>query len=374
MTWPITLQTERLVLRPWRESDAEALYTYAADPDIGPRAGWPAHQSLKESVQAIRDVLAVPETFAITLRDADDPDAPVGAIGLKVGEASDLAIGSNQAELGFWIGKPLWGKGYMPEAVREVMRHGFCDLGLEAIWAGHADDNDQSRRVQEKTGFSRQRSIKDRPRKLVGDYKTEDVNWITRDEWEILTHADPVDAIYVQAQQGEADAIASSVPRISYIRSGGQTGADRGALDAAREMGVPICGWCPPGGLAEDMPQAPGLLAQYPELKEGVSKGYVERTAWNVRDSHATLIVAPAGLEPCSGTEMTARFAEEYDRPCLVIRSIGELGAVRTWVSTLGRGITLNVAGPRESKTPGTYALTKTIVKLLLASERKATS
>lgn len=373
MTWPVTLQTKRLVLRPWNQSDAEALFSYAADPDIGPRAGWPAHKTVEESAQAIQEVLSAPETFAITLRDAPDPNVPVGAIGLKVGEASDLAIGSDQAELGFWIGKPLWGKGYMPEAVREVMRHGFCDLGLEAIWAGHTDDNVQSQRVQEKTGFSRQRTIKNRLRKLVGDYKTEDVNWITRDEWEVLQNADPVDAEYVQQQQSEADVIASSLPRIASIRSGGQTGADRGALDAAREAGVPICGWCPPGGLAEDMPQAPGLLANYPELKEGESQGYVERTAWNVRDSHATLIIAPAGLEPCSGTEMTARFAEDYGRPCLVIRSIEELGAVRTWLSTLGRGITLNVAGPRESKTPGTYAITKKAVGLLLAKEAGTT-
>ena len=366
MTWPITLQTERLVLRPWRESDAESLFSYAADPDVGPRAGWAAHKSIKESAQIIRDVLTAPETFAITLRDAENPDAPVGAIGLMIGEASDLAIGSDQAELGFWIGKPLWGKGLMPEAVRAVMRHGFYDLGLEAIWAGHSDDNDQSRRVQEKVGFTRQRSIKNRPRKQVGDYKTEDVNWITRDEWEILQNADPVDDVYVQAQQNEADLISSSLPRIAYIRSGGQTGADRGALDAAREAGVPICGWCPPKGLAEDLPEAPGLLARYPELKEGVSEGYVERTAWNVRDSHATLIIAPAGLEQKSGTEMTARFAEDFDRPCLVILRIEELGAVRTWLSVLGFGITLNVAGPRESKTPGTYALTKKIVGLLL--------
>ena len=98
-----------------------------------------------------------------------------------------------------------------------------------------------------------------------------------------------------------------------------------------------------------------------------MSEGYVERTAWNVRDSHATLIVAPSGLEPKSGTDMTVRFAEDYGRPCLVIRSIAELGTVRTWLSTLGYGLTLNVAGPRESKTPGTYALTKKIVGLLLA-------
>ncbi|MDO4806331.1 MAG: GNAT family N-acetyltransferase [Coriobacteriales bacterium] len=367
MDWPTILQTERLVLRPWQESDAQALFCYASDPIVGPRAGWPAHTSVEHSTQVIRDVLAVPQTFAITLRGVQNPNEPVGAIGLMIGAASNLAIGSDQAELGYWIGKPFWGMGYVPEAVREVLRYGFCDLGLEAIWASHTDDNDQSKRVQEKTGFTRQRTIRDRPRVLLGDCKTEHVNRITRDEWQTLQGTKPIDKALIREQQAEANTISSSIPRISYVRSGGQTGADRGALDAAREAGVPICGWCPLGGLAEDLPQAPGLLAQYPELREGESQGYVERTAWNVRDSHATLIIAPAGLEPCSGTQMTVRFAHDYGRPCLVIQSMEELGGVRTWLASLGRGITLNVAGPRESKTPGTYALTKKIVALLLA-------
>ena len=368
MKWPVTLETKRLVLRPWRVSDAKALYTHAKDPDVGRGAGWPPHRSVEESAQIIRDVLAAPQSFAITLRNAEDPDAPVGAIGLLIGEDSDLAIGSDQAELVFWIGKPLWGKGYMTEAVRAVMQHAFKGLGLEAIWIGFPESNDKSRRISEKTGFTRQRTIRDRIRTKVGDYETEDVNWITRDEWEIAQRADPVEESYVEAQQREADALVSSVPQIAYIRSGGQTGADRGALDAAREMGVPICGWCPPGGLAEDRPKPPGLLATYPELKETDDEGYVVRTAWNVRDSHATLIVAPAGVEPRSGTEMTIRFAEEYGRPYLTIRSIEELGKARAWLAGLGRGITLNVAGPREIKTPGTYTLTKRIIALLLAS------
>ena len=102
MTWPVTLTTDRLVLRPWRESDAQALFRYASDPDVGPAAGWLPHQSVEDSAQIIRDVLSEPETFAITLRAAND-DVPVGSIGLMVGEASDLAIGSDQAELGYWI-------------------------------------------------------------------------------------------------------------------------------------------------------------------------------------------------------------------------------------------------------------------------------
>ena len=133
---------------------------------------------------------------------------------------------------------------------------------------------------------------------------------------------------------------------------------------------MPICGWCPPGGLAEDLPEPPGLLALYPELREGAATGYVERTAWNVRDSHATLIVSPGGLEPRSGTEMTAIFAERMGRPVLVLEG-ADAGAgaeeALAWLESLGmRAITLNVAGPRESKMPGVYELTHDIVTRIL--------
>ena len=80
---------------------------------------------------------------------------------------------------------------------------------------------------------------------------------------------------------------------IATIRSGGQTGVDRGALDAARAAGVPIEGWCPAGGWAEDLPEAPGLRTDYPELRETPSREPAQRTEWNVRDSDVTLIIGP---------------------------------------------------------------------------------
>lgn len=350
MSWPATLHTERLDLRPWRMDDAEALFAYASDPDIGPAAGWPPHKSLDESREVLENVLMVPETYALTLRDGASSDEPIGCLSLKIGESSDLAIGDDQAELGFWLARPFWGQGLMPEAVREVMRHGFCDLELTAVWAGHYRSNDQSRRVQEKVGLRHQRTIRNRPLKLLGGHADEEVNWIMRERW--LTLQEPA---------------AQAVRRIARIRSGGQTGADRGALDAARELGVPICGWCPQGGLAEDFPQPPGLLAAYPELTEGTSEDYAERTAWNVRDSHATLIVAPAGLRPSSGTLLTARCARQLGRPCLVLSDLTQLPDVIRWLDEVGDELTLNVAGPRESQTPGTYALTREVVRQLLS-------
>ena len=159
--------------------------------------------------------------------------------------------------------------------------------------------------------------------------------------------------------------------RISHIRSGGQTGADRGALDAARAAGIPICGWCPKGGWAEDLPEPPGLLTDYPELKEAPSADTIQRTEWNVRDSDATLIICPGGLAVSPGTAATARFAETYDKPYLVVEdaSEGALEQVRSWLDSLETPIELNIAGPRESESPGTYVATYAIIEHLVLPE-----
>lgn len=360
--WPNELTTERLVLRPWRETDAEALFAYSQDPEVGPACGWQPHKSIEESRRILADVLMVPETYAIVIRDREPADEAVGSISLDVGGAVgggvDFPIGENEASLGFWLGRPLWGHGYMPEAVAELMRHGFEDLGLEAIWSGHYADNLKSRRVHEKSGFLPHHvEYGVHPPQLL-DEKTLDILQLTREEWETARTADPTDVETVARQAGEARDIVEDMPRVAWLRSGGQTGADRAGLDAGRALGIRICGWCPKGGLAEDMPSSPGLLAEYPKLIEGPSEDYVERTAWNVRDAHATLIVAPAGLEPGSGTEMTKLFADALGRPCLVVEGPEDADEVRAWLESLGHGVTLNVAGPRESKCPGTYHAT----------------
>ena len=153
--------------------------------------------------------------------------------------------------------------------------------------------------------------------------------------------------------------------RIKTIRSGGQSGADRGALDAARQAGVPITGWCPAGGWAEDMTEPPGLLALYPELTETPSGDVIQRTEWNVRDSDATLIVCENGLAQSPGTLMTIEFAKQMGKPCIVVGADG-VPKVLEWLEGIApansEGIDLNVAGPRESITPGTYELAKQVV------------
>lgn len=122
------LETERLILRYWKEEDAESLYKYAKDPAVGPIAGWPAHTSVEYSREVIRNILIPPENYAVVLKETGEP---VGCIGLMIGEKSNIEISSDEAEVGYWIGVPYWGQGLIPEAVREILRHGFEDLNLK---------------------------------------------------------------------------------------------------------------------------------------------------------------------------------------------------------------------------------------------------
>lgn len=142
------LKTERLILRPWKESDAQSLYEYAKDPDVGPIAGWPPHKSVEESLNVIRDVFNGAECYAICEKENNKA---IGAIELKLNGQTDK---EDECELGYWLGKPFWGRGYMPEAAKELIRHGFEDLKMSVIWCGYYDGNNKSKRVQEKVGFA----------------------------------------------------------------------------------------------------------------------------------------------------------------------------------------------------------------------------
>ena len=144
------LYTERLILRQWKESDAESLFEYAKDPDVGPIAGWPPHKSVEESREVIKNVFNGPECYAICEKNSDKA---IGAIELKLKGHTDMTERDDECELGYWLGKPFWGRGYMPEAAREVICHGFEDLGMTTIWCGYWEGNVKSKCVQEKVGF-----------------------------------------------------------------------------------------------------------------------------------------------------------------------------------------------------------------------------
>lgn len=145
------IETERLILRPWQEEDAEALYRYAREPSIGQAAGWPPHTSVNNSREVIRTVFAAPETYAVVLKGSNEP---IGCCGLLFADSMPHAgLKSDEAEIGYWIGKPYWGQGFIPEAVTALLDRCFKELKLSAIWLVYYDGNHPSRRVAEKCGF-----------------------------------------------------------------------------------------------------------------------------------------------------------------------------------------------------------------------------
>jgi hypothetical protein len=133
------------------------------------------------------------------------------------------------------------------------------------------------------------------------------------------------------------------------IVSGGQTGVDRAALDVALELAVPCGGWCPRGRPAEDGPLDP----RYP-LTETPWWGYSQRTEWNVRDSGGTLVLI--GGQADRGTQLTIELANRLGRPSLVLDLAEQASpaAVQEWAERHQVRV-LNVAGPRESASPGIY-------------------
>ena len=175
------LKTERLILRPWKDEDAVQLFALAGDPDIGPRAGWPVHTSAENSLDIIRGVFGAPETYAMVSRECG---LPVGSIGLKEPDERFDDVEGLQLEIGYWIGRDFWGMGLTPEAVKEILRHGFEELDCAAIWCAHYDFNDQSRRVIEKTGFRLQKT-KDTTNLLDATHPTL-FYALTKEEWQQL--------------------------------------------------------------------------------------------------------------------------------------------------------------------------------------------
>ncbi len=131
------------------------------------------------------------------------------------------------------------------------------------------------------------------------------------------------------------------------VVSGGQTGVDRAALDAALALGLPIGGWCPLGRRAEDGP----IPDRYP-LHETPSADYGERTEWNVRDSDATLILHRGPMT--GGTRLTAELARRLGKPLLARDLAGpiDVRAIADWLNANHVRV-LNCAGPRESGAPG---------------------
>ncbi|MBQ3529800.1 MAG: GNAT family N-acetyltransferase [Oscillospiraceae bacterium] len=176
------LETKRLILRPWQEEDAESLYEYAKDPDVGPAAGWPPHTDVENSREIILNVLSSPETYAVCLKYGK----PVGSVGLKLKAYTDMTDRDDECELGYWIGKPFWGQGLIPEAARELLRYAFEDLNMRAVWCGYYEGNEKSHRVQQKLGFVYHHTTENLDVPLMGEKRTGHASVLTRHHWKQL--------------------------------------------------------------------------------------------------------------------------------------------------------------------------------------------
>jgi len=178
------LKTDRLILRRWKETDAESLYEYARDLEVGPIAGWPPHKNVGESLDVIKNVFTGAECYAICEKSSNKA---IGAIELKLNGRTDMTERDDECELGYWLGKPFWGRGYVPEAAREILRHGFEDIGMTTIWCGYYDGNNKSKRVQEKVGFIYHHTCDEVPVSLMNEVRIGHTNYMTKEHWLELT-------------------------------------------------------------------------------------------------------------------------------------------------------------------------------------------
>lgn len=143
-------KTERLLLRNWTLEDSKDMFAYAKSDLVGPAAGWPTHKSEEESRKIIATFISDDDVLAIVHKGEN---RVIGSIGLH-NRQPDENISVNQREIGYVLNPAYWGQGYMPEAVRGLLALGFREYGLDLIWCGHFAENDKSRRVIEKCGFS----------------------------------------------------------------------------------------------------------------------------------------------------------------------------------------------------------------------------
>ena len=123
-----------------------------------------------------------PEAYAVCLKE---DSKPIGAIELMLGGSSVNELKSaDECELGYWIAKPFWGQGLIPEAARELLRRAFEDLGMSKVWCGCYEGNEKSKRVQEKLGFKYQYTRNDVFVPASDETRTEIMSCMTKEEWE----------------------------------------------------------------------------------------------------------------------------------------------------------------------------------------------
>lgn len=155
----VTLETERLILRPFRQEDLQDFYEYASVEGVGEMAGWRHHGSIEESQKILDMFINEDKTFAIVLKENGKV---IGSLGVEKYGMEEALTEFNDylgREIGYVLSKEHWGKGIMPEAASAIIDYLFGSLDLDFLTCGYYDFNSQSKRVQEKCGFKPYRKL-----------------------------------------------------------------------------------------------------------------------------------------------------------------------------------------------------------------------
>ena len=155
----LVIETERLILRPFKQSDLHDFNEYASVPGVGEMAGWKHHETIEKTQEILDMFIKEDKTFAIVFKKTNKV---IGSLGVeKYGLEEKLTEFTSYygREIGYVLSKDYWGKGIMPEAVGAVINHLFNDLNLDFLTCGYYDFNNQSKRVQEKCGFKPYRKL-----------------------------------------------------------------------------------------------------------------------------------------------------------------------------------------------------------------------
>jgi len=175
-----TLETDRLTLRLWEETDVNDMFEYASDPRVGPNAGWPVHENIETSKKIVNGFIKDNDVYAIVLKSENKV---IGSLGLHDRKPDKASVNLKHKEIGYVLNPKYWGQGIVPEAVKRVIKHGFEELNLDLIWCGYFSFNENSKRVVEKCGFN-YRFTKNKTLPLLNDKAVENLYYnITKEEY-----------------------------------------------------------------------------------------------------------------------------------------------------------------------------------------------
>lgn len=192
---------DKFILKHWDIEFAKDLYILAKNPLVAFNCSWLSYNNIKNNniennQKIIENILLnnilynnelninnLYSNYAIFLKDYNKKLILIGSIGIKDKIQSDLFNNDNSVELGFWIGEPFWGNGYMTEVINCMLRYLFIDLNISSVWCGYREGNIQSKRVQEKCGFNFKYLEKNKEFILNNDFQDTYINCITKDEF-----------------------------------------------------------------------------------------------------------------------------------------------------------------------------------------------